>query len=161
MTGKGLELEIRMTAREAPFADLLAENYAKLLGKSLVPDGMAGDAAAAWLYEAPFGLLAHDTSPDPVFCYANLAAQERFEYGWDEFVGLPSRLSAAGGEDRETRDTFMDWVRSHGYAENYQGLRVAKSGRQFRIRDVTIWNLANPESAMVGQAALIGSWADA
>ena len=48
-----------------------------------------------WLYEhAPFGLLAHDTSADPRFVYANSTAQGCFGYAWEEFVGLPSRLSA-------------------------------------------------------------------
>ncbi|ABW14794.1 conserved hypothetical protein [Parafrankia sp. EAN1pec] len=41
---------------------------------------------------APFGLLAHDASTDPLFVYANKTAQQRFEYTWDEFVGMPSRL---------------------------------------------------------------------
>lgn len=149
-----------MTTREAPFADLLAGSYAKLVGEPLVPEGVAGDAAAAWLYEAPFGLLAHDTSPDPVFIYANRAAQERFEYSWDEFVGLPSRL-LAGGQDRETRRVFLDSVLRRGYADDYRGLRVAKSGRRFWIEETTVWNLISPESALVGQAALIRRSADA
>jgi len=36
--------------------------------------------AAGWLYMAPFGLLAHDESADPLFVYANLTAQQRFGY---------------------------------------------------------------------------------
>lgn len=150
-----------MTASEVSFADVLAGSYAKLVGDPLVPDGLSGEDAAAWLYEAPFGLLAHDTSSDPLFVYANLRAQELFGYSWDEFVGLPSRLSAAAGQDREERRVFMDEVRQRGYADNYRGLRTAKSGRVFWIRDATVWNLVDSESALVGQAALIRNWADA
>jgi hypothetical protein len=150
-----------MTARDAWFADLLAESYAKLVGKPLVPDGMSGDAAAAWLYEAPVGLLAHDTSPDPLFTYANLAAQERFEYSWDEFIGMPSRLSAAAGQARDERQLFMDMVQRQGYADNYRGPRMTKSGRRFWIEDATVWNLIDAESSLVGQAALIRSWINA
>jgi hypothetical protein len=145
---------------DASFADLLAASYATVVGERLVPEGVTGAEAAVWLYEAPFGLLAHDTSPDPLFVYANLTAQKRFEYGWDEFVGLPSRLSA-GGQAREERHLFMDAVRRQGYVDGYRGLRVAKPGRLFWIEDVTVWNILGPESALVGQAALVRRWADA
>jgi hypothetical protein len=149
-----------MRARGASFAGILAVSYATVVGKPLVPEGMPDTEAAAWLYEAPFALLAHDTSPDPLFVYANLTAQERFEYNWDEFVGLPSRLSA-GWQAREERRVFMDAVRLRGYAEDYWGLRITKSGRRFWIEDATVWNLISPQSALVGQAALIRRWTDA
>ena len=147
-----------MTTRGASFAGLLAESYGKLVGEPLVPEGLAGDAAADWLYEAPVGLLAHDTSPDPLFTYANRAAQERFGYSRDEFIGLPSRLSAVAGQARDERQVFMDMVQRQGYADNYRGLRIAKSGQRFWIQDATVWNLVDAESALVGQAALIKSW---
>lgn len=148
-----------MTTRGAAFTSLLAESHAKVVGEPLVPEGMSGDAAAAWLYDAPFGLLAHDTSAEPLFVYANRTAQEHFGYTWDEFVGLPSRLSASR-QDRGERRVFMDSVRRQGYATNYRGLRIAKSGRRFWIKDTTVWNLVGAESELVGQAALIRNWAD-
>ena len=148
-----------MPTRDQSFAGLLAASYAAVTGEPLVPAGMSDSEAAAWLYEAPFALLAHDTSPDPLFVYANLTAQQRFEYGWDEFVGLPSRLSA-GGQAREERQLHGRGA-AHGYADDYRGLRIAKSGRRFWIEDATVWNLVGPESALVGQAALIRRWADA
>ena len=148
-----------MTTRDAAFAALLAESHVKVVGEPLVPEGMPSDAAADWLYDAPFGLLAHDTSADPLFVYANRTAQERFGYTWDEFVGLPSRLSA-GGQAREERRVFMDSVRRQGYVANYRGPRIAKSGRRFWIEDTTVWNLLDSESELVGQAALIRNWAD-
>jgi hypothetical protein len=55
----------------------------------------------------------------------------------------------------------MDAVRLRGYADDYRGLRIAKSGHRFWIEDATVWNLVGPESALVGQAALIRRWADA
>jgi MEKHLA domain len=143
-----------VTGHDGQFADLLAQSYAKVVGASLVPEGLTDTAAADWLYEAPFGLLAHDTSADPLFVYANLTAQRWFEYPWDEFVGLPSRLSAEG-DDRETRRVFMDSVRRQGYADEYRGLRVAKSGRHFWIEETTVWNLVSATSGTLGQAALI------
>jgi MEKHLA domain len=149
-----------MSARGASFAGLLAASYATVTGEHLVPEGMPDAAAADWLYEAPFALLAHDTSPDPLFVYANLTAQRRFEYSWDEFVGLPSRLSAVE-QAREERRAFMEAVRLRGYADDYRGLRIAKSGRRFWIEDATVWNLVGSESALAGQAALIRRWTEA
>ncbi|GLY02446.1 MEKHLA domain-containing protein [Actinoplanes sp. NBRC 101535] len=142
------------------FADLLTGSYATLTGKALVPDGLHGAEAAAWLYSAPFGLLAHGTSADPLFVYANLMAQGLFGYTWDEFAGLPSRLSAVG-DARDERHRFMDDVRRNGYADGYRGLRVAKTGRQFWIEDVTVWNLVAGDGTPAGQAALIRGWTDA
>jgi hypothetical protein len=47
-----------------------------------------------WLSnDASFVVLAHNTAPDPRFIYANRTAQNCFEYSWDEFTALPSRLS--------------------------------------------------------------------
>ncbi|MFD8646950.1 MEKHLA domain-containing protein [Streptomyces mirabilis] len=54
-----------------------------------------GETARRLDEDAPFGLLAHDTSADPIFIYANSTAQRCFEYTWHEFVRLPFRLSAA------------------------------------------------------------------
>jgi MEKHLA domain len=146
--------------RSGQFADLLARTYASVVGTPLVSAGISGEEAANWLYEAPFGLLAHDTSPDPLFVYANLAAQQWFEYSWHEIVGMPSRLSAEG-DDRETRRIFMDSVRRQGYADEYRGLRVAKTGRRFWIEETTVWNMISPGAGMVGQAALIRRSTDA
>lgn len=153
-------LEYRDTGRGGAFAHLLSRSFAEVMGTELVPDEISEQAAASLLYMAPFGLLAQDMSADSLFVYANLAAQKLFEYSWDEFVGLPSRLSA-GEQDRAERQVFMDSVRRNGYADGYRGLRVAKSGRCFWIEDTTVWNVVSPESGMVGQAALIRHWTDA
>jgi PAS domain S-box-containing protein len=140
----------------ASFADLLAGSYHRLTGRPLLPDGRHGPAAAEWLDAAPFGLLAHDTSPDPVFVYANRTAQELFGYAADELVGLPSRLSA-GAQDRDSRQAFMESVRRDGYADDYRGPRVRKDGGRFWIEDSTVWNLLDGDE-LVGQAALIRRW---
>ncbi|MDP9794938.1 PAS domain S-box-containing protein [Catenuloplanes nepalensis] len=131
---------------------MLADSFARVVGEPLLPDGLHGAAAASWLYEAPFGLLAQDDAADPLFVYANRTAQRLFGYGRDEFVGLPSRLSAAA-QDRDARAAFMAAVRSRGFVRGYRGLRVTGTGRPFWIEDVTVWNHE------AGQAALIPRWA--
>ncbi|MFJ4466521.1 MEKHLA domain-containing protein [Streptomyces sp. NPDC089424] len=149
--------------RDPEFAALLRDSHRRLVGADPWPSLRASsDAEAArWLYEdAPFGLLAHDTAADPVFVYANRTALRCFAYDWDAFVGLPSRLSAepAAQEDREA---LLHQVAVHHYVTGYQGVRISRSGRRFRIRDVTMWDLVDADGTLRGQAALFRSWSDA
>jgi hypothetical protein len=103
-------------------------------------------------------VLAHNTDPDPRFIYANKAAQACFEYDWDEITSLPSRLSAEP-VDREERQKLLDDVARQGFATGYSGLRIAKSGRGFRIEDGVVWQLI--DSAVHGQAATFAKWRNA
>lgn len=131
------------------FFALLTTSHERLVGGPLVPEG----AGPEWLYlEAPFGLLAHDGADDPRFVYANAAAQARFEYDWDAFVGLPSRLSAEP-DARDERRRLLDDVLRDGFSTGYRGRRVTRTGRTFWIEDATLWNLLDATGARVGQAA--------
>ena len=102
----------------------------------------------------------HNTDPDPRFIYANKAAQAAFEYDWEEITELPSRLSAEP-VDREDRQRLFDAVARHGFATGYSGLRIAKSGRRFRIEDGVVWQLIDEDGAVRGQAATFAKWRDA
>jgi hypothetical protein len=115
---------------------------------------------AAWLYsDAPFAVLAHNTDADPVFTYANRTAQSCFEYKWDEFVTIPSRLSAEA-PNRDKRQRLLDAVARNGFIDNYRGLRIAKSGRRFWIEGGIVWELRDENGERRGQAALFTSWTD-
>jgi hypothetical protein len=141
------------------FFALLAGSFARLVGRPLV-DERLGAASAAWLYgEAPFVVVAHNTDPDPRFVYANRAAQACFGYGWDEFVTLPSRFSAEA-ELQEKRQAVLDAVARDGFVTGYGGIRVARSGRRFRISDTIIWQLIDEAGAVRGQAATFAEWED-
>ncbi|MFF3444412.1 MEKHLA domain-containing protein [Streptosporangium sp. NPDC002721] len=139
------------------FLDLLADSHLRLVGTPLT----GPETATRWLHEdAPFGLLAHDAADDPRFTYANATAQRCFEYEWEEFVGLPSRLSAEP-DRREDRQRLLDTVHRDGFATGYRGRRIARSGRRFWIEDVTMWNLVDGDGVLVGQAATFLRWRDA
>lgn len=142
------------------FSELLVVSFATVTGAPMVPDSVADTEAAHWLYHAPFCLLAQDAAADPRFVYANLTAQRCFEYGWEEFTGLPSRLSAEEG-NREQRQAFMETVLKRGHVSGYRGMRVARSGRRFWIEDATVWNLTDQDGVLQGQAALVPRWSDA
>ena len=138
---------------------LILESHRRLTGEPLVPDDVC--EPTRWLYgAAPFGVVAHNTDPDPRFVYANEAAQRCFEYSWAEFIALPSRLSAET-PDRAERQALLDQVRRDGYASGYRGLRIAKSGRRFWIEDATVWQLIDASGQAHGQAAVIRRWREA
>jgi hypothetical protein len=148
----------RQDLREDPsFIQMLTESYRRFVGEPLAPENVASHDVARWLYEdAPFALLAHDASSDPLFIYGNAEAQRKFEYTWEELIHLPSRLSAAKPE-REARDRFLQDVARYGYVAGYGGIRVAKSGRRFRIENATVWQLIDREGVVRGQAAILPS----
>jgi PAS domain-containing protein len=142
------------------FFKLLTQSYERLLGRSLVPEGMSTQDAAKWLYEdAPFGILAHTPDADPIFMYGNKAVQKRFEYSWEEIIRLPSRLSAEA-PNREERQQFLDRVTREGYSTGYRGIRVTKTGKRFMIEDATLWQLFDEHGTVRGQAVIIPKSSD-
>ena len=141
---------------DASFFVLLTESYGRLVGASLVPPG----SDATWLYrEAPFVVLAHGPDPDPRFIYANKTAQNCFGYAWEEFLALPSRLSAET-QDQAERQRILDRVRRDGFMSGYRGVRIAKSGRRFIIADGVVWEMIDKQGTRHGQAATFSSWRD-
>ena len=136
------------------FFELLKSSYAHVVGKDLVTAGQD----ASWLYcHAPFALLAHDTSPDPCFIYANRTAQSCFEYSWEDIVQLRSRFSAEA-PDRLERQRQLEEVASKGYVSGYRGIRISRSGRRFWIENGVIWQLLDANGISHGQAAVFDSW---
>lgn len=114
-----------------------------------------GDVAALRhaLWNAPCAIVAHGTEADPVFFYGNRLALQLFEMSFDEFARLPSRLSAEPLA-REERALLLDKVSRQGYVDGYSGMRIAKSGKRFMIADGTVWNLADEQGKLQGQAAV-------
>lgn len=140
----------------ADHARLLLASYQRLTGKELVPAGAPAQRART-LYTAGFVVVSHDTRTDPVFNYANLAAQTLFELDWESFVALPSRLSAEPVQ-REERQRLLDTVTRKGFIDDYAGIRVASSGRRFHVVAATVWNLTAEDGQYAGQAATFSRW---
>lgn len=136
---------------------LLQSSYQQLTGKDWQHWGLKGPDYAKEIFNAPFLVLSHDRTADPIFTYANLAAQELFEMNWSEFTSLSSRRSAEE-PSQEERARLLDTVTKKGFIEDYQGLRISKTGRKFWILDVTVWNLIDSEGNYQGQAAMCRRW---
>lgn len=129
---------------------LIADSYARLTGRVLVPPGSD-------LWSLPAVVVAHGAEPDPVFFYGNRAALELFGYPADEFIRLPSRLSAAPVA-REERARLLAQVAARGFIDDYSGVRTARSGGGVRIERATVWNLTDPKGSISGQAATFDRW---
>jgi hypothetical protein len=142
------------------FAELMVNSYQRIVGRSLIDEDAGKRSPAQFLYyDAPFCLLAHNGDEDPQFIYANVTAQKRFGYSWDEFMRLPSRLSA-GEPDRNERQRLLEAVKLRGFIDDYCGVRIAQSGQRFWIDGVVVWELLDPAGVRHGQAAMFRRWRD-
>lgn len=136
---------------------IINESYKRFFDKSLVEDLSNPEFLSESLYKSPMVILAHSNTEDPIFIYANQTAQDLWGYSWQEFMNLPSRLSAEQ-DMRAERQQFLDEVASKGFSSNYSGIRVDKSGRRFSIKNTKLWNLYGEDNRKLGQAACFDSW---
>ena len=135
----------------------MRNSYRQLLLKDLIPDIQSDAQFARQLFHAPFAVVSHDTDSDPVFNYANLKALELFELSWEDFTGLPSRLSAEPVNQAE-RDRLLAKVTEKGYIDHYQGVRISSTGKRFLISNAVVWNLFDKNQRYKGQAARFDQW---
>ncbi len=136
------------------YSHLLVESFLRLTGQPLLP---AGSDLTQRLYEAPFALVSHGMEVDPIFRYANQTAQQLWQMTWDEFVVLPSRLSAEQMLQEE-RDRLLQEAQSKGYIDTYEGIRIAKNGHRFKIQDTVLWSVIDSQGVQHGQACVIQRW---
>ncbi|MDO8907014.1 MAG: MEKHLA domain-containing protein [Pseudohongiella sp.] len=133
---------------------LIADSYRRLTGRALIADGSDSESA---LWSLPQVVLAHGTESDPVFFYGNRMALELFELTPDQITRMPSRLSAEPLQ-REAREKLLQRVAQHGFIDDYEGIRVSSTGKRFRIKQATVWNLIDEHGLAHGQAATFGEW---
>lgn len=138
-------------------AATLARSFRHWLGRDLLPGVSEPRAFAEALFAAPFVLVSHGTQTDPVLNYGNRAALTLWKMSWEELTHTPSRLTAEPVA-REERTRLLAEVTQHGHIANYAGVRIAKSGRRFRIERAIVWNLLDEAGAHCGQAAMFDRW---
>ncbi len=135
----------------------LLQSYEALTGVQLFEANYSDAYRSYLLYHAPIVVVSHGIEQDPIFNYANLTAQQLWHIDWDAFTALPSRLSAEAGR-LEDRQRSLEEVSKNGFVKNYSGIRIASTGKRFRIENVLIWNLLSAENKIMGQAALFRDW---
>lgn len=131
-------------------------SYRHWTGLDLVASSLTKSLAES-VWGAPFALVAHGTEADPLLWYGNRTALELWEMDWIQFSSTPSRLTAEAPL-REERARLLSAVTTQGFIQNYNGIRVTKTGRRFLIHTATVWNVLDGQLRTTGQAALFSQW---
>ena len=92
-----------------------------------------------------------------MFCYGYRMALALFELDFAAFTTLPSRFSAEPLA-REERAALLERVSRFGFIDDYAGVRISSTGKRFRIRRATVWNLVDADGTHRGQAATFSAW---
>lgn len=109
------------------------------------------------LWNAPQVVVAHGTQSDPIFEYGNQRALDLWEMQLDEFLGMPSRLTAESMH-REERQKLLERTRQFGYVDDYRGVRISQTGKRFMIEKALIWTVLDHTGQVIGQAAAFDHW---
>jgi len=136
---------------------MLARSFRKWTKDDLLPGRFNPLGLAKHIFHAPFVLVSHGTEADPILNYGNAAALALWEMSWEELTRTPSRLTAEA-PNREERARLLAAVTTHGFIEDYSGIRISKTGRRFRIAQATVWNLMDERGNDSGQAAMFSRW---
>lgn len=132
---------------------ILLSNLKRWAGFDLAQEyNISDEELGKGIFKATFCLLSSDLSADPVLNYGNQTALDLWEMTWDELTSTLSRDTAQ--PDRQSdRDELMRKVNEKNFVSGYSGMRVSKSGREFMIKNVTIWNLFDDNGKTYGRAA--------
>ncbi len=131
---------------------IILDSYRHLLGKELINRQSDPISDAETLFYAPIVVLSHNTDSDPLYNYGNLQALNLWEVSWNELLKTPSR-STTEPMLRSERDRFLQETTIKGYITNYEGIRTSKTGKKYKILNVTVWNLSDESNQYCGQAA--------
>ncbi|GAB5558591.1 MAG: MEKHLA domain-containing protein [Synoicihabitans sp.] len=134
----------------------LCRSFRHWTGRDLIVREDRQELAKA-LYHSPAVVLSHNTLPDPLFTYANLAGQQLFEMSWETVLQTPSRHSAEPVE-RSERARLMEAVTTRGYIDDYRGVRISSTGKRFLIEQAVVWNVIDESGVLIGQAATFDRW---
>lgn len=136
---------------------MIARSLKHWTGRDLLAENLSSVELAEKVFHAPFVLVSHGTEADPVLNYGNAAALALWEMPWAELTRTPSRLTAEA-PNREERARLLAAVTTHGFIDDYSGIRISKTGRCFRIAQATVWNLLDEHGNLAGQAATFSKW---
>lgn len=135
----------------------LLKSFRHWTGRDLLPDADSPGRQAETLFHAPFVVVSHGTEPDPILNYGNETALALWEMPWETFIQTPSRLTAEP-VGREARARLLEEVGRTGFIDHYEGIRISRRGRRFRIEKALVWNLLDEENHPCGQAATFHQW---
>jgi MEKHLA domain len=136
----------------------LIQSFQHWTGRGLIASiAPSQELLAQALFEASFVVISHGTEADPIFNYGNRQALALWELDWQAFTQLPSRRSAAPGE-QEDRAKLLAEAKQKGYISDFRAIRTSSTGRQFWIENVILWDVLDEQQQPIGQAATFAQW---
>ena len=149
--------EIWETATVIDWSQRLLNSYQKLLKRELIHRTSNPQEESERLFLAPFVVASHGIDSDPIYNYGNKVLLELWERDWQQLTSMPSRLSAEKIL-REERQQILEATSQHGYLKNYQCIRISRTGKRYKINDITLWNVIDDQGSFCGQAATFSQW---
>ncbi|CAH0535851.1 MEKHLA domain-containing protein [Vibrio marisflavi] len=134
---------------------IIAQNYKSYFGHDLC--NTTHEHIIQDLWQAPFAILSHGNQSDPIFNFGNETALKLFEMDFEDLTKLPSKYSAEPMVQEE-RDHLLQRVSQHGYIDDYCGIRIASTGRRFKLKNAIVFNLVDNNQQYYGQAAILKEW---
>lgn len=135
----------------------LLNSFRHWLGRDLIARSGNADAEAAELFRAPFVVVSHGIQSDPILNYGNQTALDLWEVDVAALLQMPSRLTAEPLH-RDERARLLHRTSCFGYVDDYQGIRISRTGRRFQIDRAIVWNLLDGSGSRIGQAATFSDW---
>ncbi|WP_320666653.1 MEKHLA domain-containing protein [Prochlorococcus sp. MIT 1307] len=139
---------------------LLLTSYQNAFKQSLLnsPEELSSQLQQAKiLFALKEPVIAHNNEKDPCLNYANAAALQLWGRGWDEMIGMPSRLTAPI-EEREERQYALNKAITKHAVKDYEGIRINSKGEVFMIKNARIWTIFDENGELRGQAATFDWW---
>jgi hypothetical protein len=59
---------------------------------------------------------------------------------------------------RDERAQLLERTSRQGYVDDYQGIRISRTGHRFQIHQAIVWNLLDDREQRIGQAATFSRW---
>lgn len=115
-------------------------------------NGFSEENLGEEIFNTDFYLLSHNGAQDPILNYGNRKVLELWEITWDQLTSMYAR-NTAKQDDQSAREEMMRKVKGQNYVSGYDGVRVSRTGKEFKILNVTIWNLFTEGDKPYGQAA--------
>ena len=135
----------------------LLDSHVRWLKHELIDRSGGIEAQSERLFLAPFVVVSHLDSDDPILNYGNRQALDLWEMTWEEFTATPSRLTAEP-VNRDERARMLRQVTARGFVDDYRGVRISRTGRRFLVERATVWNVVDGDGNRRGQAAAFSRW---
>ena len=136
---------------------LLIRTYHERTGRHLIEPSGDWEFDARRLFEAPFVVVSGGAEAEQILNYGNMTALGLWEMDWDTLTRTPSKETAEPVHQAQ-RAEFLRQVRTIGFIDDYTGIRISRTGRRFRIKRATVWNVTDDAGAYLGQAATFSDW---